>query len=114
MYDAVLGVVKNFWGGVNMKKQKTGGAWYLLLRCSACQNIRGYRAPKTNKAQTCKACGAQIPLANLTKIHVWCECGRTWNYRTNLTGRLEEFPCIDCGSPLTVERDKLGNYESVT
>ena len=109
MYDAVLGVVKNFWGGVNMKKQ----TWYLLLKCSDCQNIRGYRVPKTNKAQTCKACGTSIPLTNLKKAQAVCECGYVWQYRTNLTSKFEEIPCIHCGSPITMERHRNGDYGTI-
>lgn len=77
---------------------------FLLVKCQRCGEIRGFCAKDPMSAYKCK-CGAWTPLIGLRRARLECECGGKYNYKTNITDKLLEYDCLNCGSPITMELD---------
>lgn len=94
--------------------RKPQGYWgFLMIKCPVCGTVRGF-APKTPVVDyICEACGHRSPLEDMHKAIFRCKCGKSWLYRTNMTDRMIERPCLECGAPMTSEQDKHGDYHPV-
>lgn len=87
---------------------------FLLLRCEHCGAVKGWNAKTPTCYHRCTECKGETELKDLHNMRAKCGfCGRVWSYKTNLTDRLAETNCVACGAPITMERDKNGNYDSV-
>lgn len=93
--------------------EREGYKGFLRIRCDVCGEIRGFNAKKPLRRSWCP-CGEYTPLVELDEIYAVCSvCGHTWHYRTNNTDPLDEMACLECGAPITLERDKHGNYQTI-
>lgn len=86
---------------------------FLRIRCSGCGEIRGFSVKSPITASWCK-CGVKTDLVALTRMKAKCNvCGHVWSYQTNNKEPLDEFSCIECGAPITMQRDKYGDYQTI-
>lgn len=101
-------------GGVKTGNcEPRGYKGFLLIKCPVCGAVRAFspKVPITDFA--CLACGVHSPLRDMHKAIFRCECGHSWSYKTNMTDRMIEQTCIDCGAPMTSEQDKYGDYKPI-
>ena len=54
-------------------------------------------------------CGEKTALHDLKMVHLKCKCGSQYNYRTNITDKVFDFPCLKCGNPVDLELNKRGD-----
>ena len=93
--------------------EQEGYKGFLRIRCDVCGEIRGFNARQRIRSSWCP-CGEYTPLIDLDEIFAVCSvCGHTWHYQTNNTDPLDEIMCLSCGAPITLERDKRGNYRTI-
>ena len=86
---------------------------FLRIRCEVCGDIRGFCSKKPIRQSWC-SCGECTPLIDLNTIYANCSvCGHTWKYMTNNVEPMDEITCLECGAPITLERDKHGNYQTI-
>lgn len=93
--------------------EQEGYKGFLRIRCDVCGEIRGFNARQRIRSSWCP-CGEYTPLIDLDEIFAVCSvCGHTWHYQTNNSDPLDEIMCLSCGAPITLERDKRGNYRTI-
>lgn len=98
---------------IDESDDQEGYKGFLRIRCDVCGEIRGFNAKKMIRSSWCP-CGEYTPLIDLDEIFAVCSvCGHTWHYQTNNTDPLDEIMCLSCGAPITLERDKRGNYRTI-
>lgn len=101
-------------GGVKTGNDEVEGyKGFLLIKCEACGSVHGFCSKAPIKSSICKSCGHETSLNDLHTAAFSCECGEVWRYKTNLTDRLIEHPCLSCGAPMSAEQDKNGNYAPI-
>lgn len=87
---------------------------FLMIRCEHCGEVAGYNSKFENTFHKCRACSGKTDLVDLKLMYARCPaCGKLWVYHTNLDDRLAEITCIACGSPITMEQDKYGMYQTI-
>lgn len=86
----------------NNEEKYTG---FLFVKCENCGDTKAYCAKFPTQYHKCKVCGAHTEFHNLRKMFIRCECGRKAKYLTNVTDKMVDVPCPDCGSPVAVELD---------
>lgn len=90
-----------------------GYTGFLYVKCEECGSAKGFCAKKPLQEYRCE-CGHKTPLSDLKPMHVHCECGEIFKYRTNLTDSTATMECIRCGSPVDLElHDKKGVYQTI-
>ncbi len=85
---------------------------FLLIRCEHCGKLKGFCTRHALSKYLCD-CGMETELCALPLLHLHCKCGKYFRYRTNVTGDVLEYPCLECGSPVDLMRDKKGNYITI-
>ncbi|WP_367567775.1 hypothetical protein [Lacrimispora sp.] len=88
---------------------------FLYIKCRKCGKERAY-CSKISITQHHCTCGAVTPFVEpLRVMYVMCECGhKTCRYKTNMTGKMFDVPCIKCQAPVAVEWDaKRQQYKTV-
>lgn len=98
-------------GGVNVRQDTPDGyKGFLLLRCEHCGKERAFNIKTPINDYLCSCCGKVTELDKMRRVRFQCECGKTWQYMTNIDDRFVEVTCISCGSPMAAEQDKNGDY----
>lgn len=93
--------------------EREGYKGFLRIRCTRCDKMKLFCTKKRLTGYYCE-CGGYTDLDDLVEINARCSvCGHTWGYRTNNTDPLDEITCLSCGAPITLERDKRGNYRTI-
>lgn len=93
--------------------EREGYKGFLRIRCTRCDKMKSFCTKKRLTGYYCE-CGGYTDLDDLVEINARCSvCGHTWGYRTNNTDPLDEITCLSCGAPITLERDKRGNYRTI-
>ena len=93
-----------------VKQSYTG---FLRIKCDHCGKVKSFCTKQPIDQSRCSFCGRYTPLQSLGKLNLECECGSIFRYRTNETEKLIEQICLNCKSPVALERDKHGNYHTV-
>lgn len=93
--------------------EREGYKGFLRMRCVKCGKLKSFCTKKRLSGYYCE-CGGYTILDDLVEIDARCSvCGHTWHYQTNNTDPLDEIMCLSCGAPITLERDKRGNYRTI-
>lgn len=80
---------------------------FLMVQCESCGKVKGFCANVPISEYTCE-CGQVTQLHDLRPVHLECKCGSEFTYRTNITGKRFDFPCLHCGSPVDLALNKRG------
>ena len=83
-----------------VKPRKYSG--FLHLRCAHCGEVKTFCAKVPIERYIC-GCGKKTLLGELHKIGFQCECGKWYEYRTNLADEIITMNCFACGSPVDLE-----------
>lgn len=97
------------------KSSKQGRQYsgFLFIKCSHCGEYRGFYTKSRLTSYHCNKCGSETPLEDLIPLRAKCECGKEWNYLTNMTEKAFDINCIECGSPISVfYNSRKDNYSS--
>lgn len=86
---------------------------FLHLRCEHCGKERAFNIKTPINDYLCNCCGKVTELDKMRRVRFQCECGKTWQYMTNISDRFVETTCINCDSPMTAEMYKGGDYRPV-
>lgn len=88
---------------------------FLYVRCPKCGLARGFHMKKESDHYHCDGCGTRTVFDKpLVPLQVRCECGRRFNYLTNLTAPAFDIPCLECGTPVAVQwNEKKELYETI-
>lgn len=87
---------------------------FVYMKCPNCGNIHGTNLKKWQSYFRCKECGELIAFRNLRTIHVNCECGESFYYKTNLKIPMFDIPCLACGNPVAVYyNEKKESYQTI-
>ena len=88
---------------------------FLYIECAHCGHVYAFCAKKPISTYRCERCGQRTPLVDMFRLHVACECGAHFYYRTNIVTQKMDVTCYNCGSPVAVEWvDKLQKYQPMT
>lgn len=101
-------------GYPEMKEEPRGYSGFLYVKCSHCGNIKAFCAKIKHKYYLCHECGGKTDLENLVPLYINCECGCRAKYMTNMTDKVFDVNCLNCGAPVAVtwnEKKKL--YEPI-
>lgn len=80
---------------------------FLYIECAKCGDRTGRFVKGALKYSVCKECGEKTDLTEpLKTLWLQCECGTRVRYKTNVTEKLWDMECKDCGAPVTVEWNK--------
>lgn len=86
---------------------------FLYIRCQGCGRIRGFCTKEPLSAHKC-TCGHETVLKDLIPLCLNCECGKQFNYQTNIEEFLFDMNCINCGSPVPIKWNKAKrSYETI-
>lgn len=86
---------------------------FMHITCERCGNVHAYCTREPSSEYRCPACGNHMPLHDLRRLFLNCECGAKYVYWTNATEKLLELTCLNCKMPVALERDKQGRYTSL-
>ena len=75
---------------------------FLHMKCAHCGEIKTFCAKVPIDHYACK-CGWHTPLKSMRQIGFLCECGKWFEYRTNLEDEIITMECFSCGSPIDLE-----------
>lgn len=90
-------------------KKYTG---FLFIRCQKCGQERGFCAKTPISSAYCRDCGAPTRLRDLRMIKIWCECGASYRYFTNIQDNAFDMPCLVCEAPVALEwNEHKGRYQ---
>lgn len=90
-------------------KKYTG---FLFIRCQKCGQERGFCAKTPISSAYCRDCGAPTRLRDLRMIKLWCECGASYRYFTNIQDNAFDMPCLACEAPVALEwNEHKGRYQ---
>ena len=91
----------------------TGHTGFLYLRCSACGKMKAFCAKEPINEYRCR-CGRINSLDVMRRMHVNCECGAYFRYKTNLSEDVIDIECFKCGTPVTLEwHGRKGAYLTI-
>lgn len=77
-------------------KKGIKGAVYIV--CPVCGKEYSCMLKEPKENFKCK-CGNEIALVRLKRIKFTCECGKKWEYKTNIRrDNMFDFTCRKCGS----------------
>lgn len=83
---------------------------FLYVRCPDCGKERGFCAKTPINSFECLECGTNFELPEqMALVKFTCKCGKYLKYRTNITDKSFDIPCLECGSPNSVffyEKDR--------
>lgn len=102
-----------------LEEQEAAGIFkyhgFLYIRCEICGKITGYYAGKNTDSYYCKECGSRTLFTEpLIPMQVNCKCGSRFRYRTNLTEKTAEMPCLECGAPVPMRYNgKKKEYQTM-
>lgn len=86
---------------------------FLHIRCEVCGKFKEFCIKNPITKSKC-ICGEYTPLIDLSEMYANCGvCGHTWKYLTNNVEPMDEIMCLECGAPITMEKDKHGNYRTI-
>lgn len=81
---------------------------FLLIRCPACGETKGFCVKSEISETRCRACGARFPVVDLLPLFLNCpECGDTFKYYTNID-EPTTWPCLTCKTPVELEMNDSG------
>lgn len=81
---------------------------FLLIRCPACGETRGFCVKSEISETRCRACGSRFPVVDLLPLFLNCpECGDTFKYYTNIDEPVT-WPCLTCKTPVELEMNDSG------
>lgn len=87
---------------------------FLRIKCSVCGEIKNFCSKGPISWYICNDCKNRTDLVGLHDVDAKCSvCGIKWKYKTNVDKKYDEFPCLNCGAPITMERNKNGDYETI-
>lgn len=81
---------------------------FLIVKCEHCGKVKGFCAKQPISHYFCD-CGEKTALHDLKMVHLKCKCGSQYDYRTNITDKVFDFPCLKCGNPVDLELNKRGD-----
>ena len=100
-----------------VREQSSRGEYtgFLMIDCQQCGNRHPFNAKVPISTYRCKECGGATPLGKLNRLRLFCECGRSYGYKTNInTDEIFDVNCLNCGSPVAMEwSEKRDRYEPV-
>lgn len=98
---------------LDKKGDKQGYKGFLYVKCSHCGEVKGYCASDYITESKC-SCGECTELKDMHPLYVDCQCGKSFRYMTNMTDKVFDVPCLECGNPVAVEwRDKYQQYQTI-
>lgn len=76
---------------------------FLHIKCPTCGEIRGFCMKNESDRYFCNKCGS-THLFNepLIPMSVRCECGSSFNYKTNMSDDEFDVACLHCGAPVAI------------
>ncbi len=102
--------------GHQLKKQEDkqqGYKGFLYVKCDHCGEVKGYCASDYITKSRC-SCGEYTELKDMHPLYVDCQCGKSFRYMTNMTDKVFDVPCVECGNPVAVEwREKNKQYQTI-
>lgn len=93
-------------GNAERPDGQEGYKGFLYVRCENCGEVKGYNGRQPQTYFQCK-CGHRTELRNLRPAHVYCKCGRSFTYKTNIETDFT-MNCMACGSPVDLELGAKG------
>ena len=91
-----------------LNRNAAGYKGFLLLRCPACGDTKGFCVRSEIQETRCRACGTRYPVADLLPLFLNCPaCGDTFKYYTNIDEALT-WPCLTCKTPVDMEPNESG------
>ena len=88
-------------------KAPEGVIGFLLVECCACGKQKAFCCRKPLSRYEC-TCGQRTKLNNMAPVHMRCECGKYYYYKTNLESLQFTMNCPTCGSPVEIELGASG------
>ena len=82
---------------------------FLYVRCEKCGQERGFCAKTPVSSCYCRECGGKTELKNMRQVKIWCECGSSYRYHTNIQDAAFDMPCLNCESPVALEWNENKN-----
>lgn len=82
---------------------------FLYVRCEKCGQERGFCAKTPISSCYCRECGGKTELKNMRQVKIWCECGSSYRYHTNIQDTAFDMPCLNCESPVALEWNENKN-----
>lgn len=82
---------------------------FLYVRCEKCGQERGFCAKTPISSCYCRECGGKTELKNMRQVKIWCECGSSYRYHTNIQDAAFDMPCLNCESPVALEWNENKN-----
>ena len=82
---------------------------FLYVRCEKCGQERGFCAKTPISSCYCRECGGKTELKNMRQVKIWCECGSSYRYHTNIQDAAFDMPCLNCESPMALEWNENKN-----
>lgn len=97
------------------EEQPRGHKGFLYVRCPKCGKEHGFCVKFPITSCTCKSCGSSFPLPDdMAQVSFTCECGHDYRYETNIEDAAFEMPCLNCGSPVSLEYNpKSKSYQGM-
>ena len=81
---------------------------FLLIRCPACGDTKGFCVKSEIRETKCRACGETFPVADLRPLFLNCPaCGAGFKYYTNIDEPVT-WPCLTCKTPVDLELNAAG------
>lgn len=81
---------------------------FLLIRCPACGDTKGFCVKSEIRETKCRACGETFPVADLRPLFLNCPaCGSGFKYYTNIDEPVT-WPCLTCKTPVDLELNAAG------
>lgn len=88
---------------------RDGYKGFLYMKCPVCGEERGYCTKTETKTSYCKKCKMEFKFGELLPMHVHCQCGSDFKYRTNMTDKEFVYECLHCSSPVHM---RLNTFET--
>lgn len=82
---------------------------FLYVRCEKCGQERGFCAKTPISSCYCRERGGKTELKNMRQVNIWCECGSSYRYHTNIQDAAFDMPCLNCESPVALEWNENKN-----
>ena len=88
---------------------------FLYIKCEHCGKIHAFCAKTPIVSYRCAECGKWTALTDMYWMHVNCECGKRYSYKTNVETPAMDVTCLNCQAPVAVEfNEKTETYETIT
>ena len=95
------------------KPRKDAYKGFLYIECPKCGTERGFYVRDYTYNFRCNACESVMELKGMHQADAVCMCGKRWHYLTNSQKKFIEISCVRCHSPITLERQRDGYYNTI-